>query len=349
MGIRFNKIVHILPFAVAALLTGTFLNQAHAAPISLGVAGDYSGFFFGDVNAASDVEGRLAVGGNLTAGFDIGYRNQYNSSLPSLVVAGDIQGFSHGTIYNGPSDDIDTNATIGPAAAQWLSGGVNYGMVKHGGSLDVHQWTMANFEHNPHFIDFKAVLDELTGLSSSMYGLNVNGTVVQQHGGLTLTGDGVSDMQVFDLGMHENLSNLSFNNIKAGAHIIINSRADTVTLGGFQGGDNANSTDIQAQHRDRLLFNFGFADRLDINTFVNGNILAYGADVYGSGHIEGTLIGHSLSARSNPWDPSSVSTLELGYEPFQPYLPDSPTSVPAPATGLLLLLSLPLLRVFRHR
>ena len=343
MKARDHQSSKLARLASIALFSGSFLFQAQAAPIDLGQAGDYSGFFFGDVNAAADVEGRLAVGGNLNAGFDIGYRNPYNASLPSLVVGGDIQGFTHGTIYNGPNYDTDTNASIGPSTAEWLPGNVNYGTVKHGGELDVHDWTMADFEFDPDFIDFQAVLAELTGLSASMYGLGVNGTVVQLNGGLTLTGDGESAVQVFDVGLHEDLSNLTFSNIQEGAHIVINSQASNVTLGGFQGGDQVNSSDTQAKHRDRLLFNFGYAERLDINTFVNGSILAYGADVFGSGHTEGTLIGHSLSA--GQWGGS----LELGYEPFQPYQPDSPTPVPAPASAFLLLLGLPFIRLLARR
>lgn len=321
----------------AVLLFGVISLQSQAAPIDLGVAGQYSGFFFGDVNAASDVEGRLAVGGNLNAGFDIGYRNEYNSDLLSLVVAGDIKNFNYGTIYNGPSYMVDTNSGIGPSMTPWLPGGVNYGTVKYGGSLDVHQWTMAQFQYSPDYINFNDVLNHLTLLSGSLYGLSQSGTVEQKDGGLMLTGDGLSDVHVFNLGTSGDLTNLSFSNIKEGAHIVINSSASQVTLGGFQGGDKANSNDTQAKYRDRLLFNFGHAEQLNINTFVNGSILAYGADVFGSGHTEGTLIGHSLSV--GQWG----GKLELGYEPFLPYLPDTPVPVPAPASLLMLLSGLLLL------
>lgn len=122
-------------------------SSAWTGPINLGVAENYSGFFFGDVSAAADVEGRLALGGNLSNGFDIGYRNPANSLLPSLVVGGDIN-ISHGTIYNGPQYDVDTNASIGPAAAGWLAQHqVNYGTVYYGGSANTHSWSNGDYQH----------------------------------------------------------------------------------------------------------------------------------------------------------------------------------------------------------
>jgi len=81
--------------AVISLILAGNATNAVAGPISnlnlsLGPASGYSGFFFGNVNAAADVEGRLAVGGNMTQGFDVGYRNPYGSTAPSLVVAGSL-------------------------------------------------------------------------------------------------------------------------------------------------------------------------------------------------------------------------------------------------------------------
>ncbi|MFX7992861.1 collagen-binding domain-containing protein, partial [Acinetobacter baumannii] len=71
---------------VFALGAGWVCGAAMAVPtIDFGVANGYSGFFVGDVSGAADVEGRLAVGGNLTRGFDVGYRNPYNAAGPTLV------------------------------------------------------------------------------------------------------------------------------------------------------------------------------------------------------------------------------------------------------------------------
>ena len=292
-----------------------------AGPINLGVAENYSGFFFGDVSAAADVEGRLAVGGNLSNGFDIGYRNPANSLLPSLVVAGDIN-ISHGTIYNGPQYDVDTNASIGPASANWLAQNqVNYGTVYYGGTANTHSWSNGDYQYQPGYIDFAGAYQHLSGVSDTLNAQQANGQAEYKWNQWFLSGDGVSDLLVFDLGDVSLISNLVFSNIKQGATIVINSQATNITLAGHHGGNTANATDIQGQYRDSILFNFGNAEQLQLNTFVNGSVLAHNAVVTGSGHIEGTLIGQSLSAGANG------SKLELGYEPFQGNLPQGQTSV----------------------
>lgn len=314
-------------------------SNALAGPINLGVAENYSGFFFGDVSAAADVEGRLALGGNLSNGFDIGYRNPANSLLPSLVVGGDIN-ISHGTIYNGPQYDVDTNASIGPAAAGWLAQHqVNYGTVYYGGSANTHSWSNGDYQHNPGFIDFAAAYQHLSAVSDTLTAQQANGQAEYKWNQWFLTGDGVSDLLVFDLGDVSLISNLVFSNIKQGATIVINSQATNITLAGHHGGNTADASDVQGQYRDSILFNFGKAEQLQLNTFVNGSILAQNAAVTGSGHIEGTLIGQSLSAGANG------SKLELGYEPFKGNLPSGQTSVavPGPATFGLVAFGLALL------
>ncbi|MFX5956742.1 hypothetical protein ABTF01_20325, partial [Acinetobacter baumannii] len=77
--------------------------------------------------------------------------------------------------------------------------------------------------------------------------------------GISLVGDGVSDVQVFNLGNVGNLSNLQLSNVKRGTHIVINSSATQVSFGGQLGGDQVNSTDALALSRDRLVFNLSQA------------------------------------------------------------------------------------------
>ncbi|MBZ9611496.1 choice-of-anchor A family protein [Rheinheimera maricola] len=318
--------------------------NSQAAPINLGVAQNYSGFFFADVSAASDIEGRLAIGGNLTNGFDIGYRNPVNSQLPSLVVGGDIN-IQHGTIYNGPQQQLDTNAGIGPASAYWLEQNqVNYGTVYYGGNVTAHSWSNGNYLYQPDYIDFNAAYHYLSALSDTLINEQTNGQAEYKWSQWFLTGDGVSDLLVFDLGDINNISNLVFSNIKQGATIVINSHASDITLAGYHGNNTAISDDIQGQYRDRILFNFSQATQLQLNTFVNGSILAPNAAVTGTGHIEGTLIGQSLSASANG------SMLEIGYEPFSGNLPGNQTaaSVTSPSSFALFTLGL-LLPLWRTR
>ncbi len=320
---------------VAGLLMAA---SANAAVIDLGAAQGYSGFFFGNVNAAADVEGRLAVGGNLTSGFDVGYRNAYGSSAPSLVVKGGVsltsQWGSAGMIYNGPSINVDTNASIGPAAANWVPGQLTTGNIVYGTTLTAADWQYGSATKNANYIDFDAAKTQLGGLSTQLSGMAQTGGWTIENGGLKLTGDGSDKPQVFNVGTAD-LKNISFANIKAGAAVVINSTLTSAVFSGDVGGDKANSADSLAQHRDRVIFNLVNATAVNIATFVNGAVLAVGANVFGSGHLEGTLVANSLSIVPAGFD-NQGGKLELGYEPFHGFT----TAVPEPVTYLLMLAGL---------
>ncbi|MBT9492949.1 MAG: choice-of-anchor A family protein [Paucibacter sp.] len=328
---------------LVSIATGLLMAAgANAATFDLGAAQGYSGFFFGNVNAASDVEGRLAVGGDLTSGFDIGYRNAYGSTAPSLVVKGGVSLTSQwgpaGMIYNGPSINVDTNASIGPAAASWVPGQLKTGSLVYGTSLNAKDWQYATATQNANFIDFAAAKTQLSGLSTQLAGLTQTGAWAIENGGLKLTGDGSDKPQVFNIGNASLAAGLTLSNIKAGAHVVINSTLTNVDFNGDFGGDKANSPDALAQHRDRVIFNFGQATSLNVRTFLNGSVLAVGADVIGSGHLEGTLIANSLSTGPN-------GKLELGYEPFSPIT----TAVPEPVSYALMLAGLGALGLVSRR
>lgn len=324
--------------AAALLMAGA----AQAAVIDLGAAQGFSGFFFGNVNAAADVEGRLAVGGDLTSGFDIGYRNPHGSTAPSLVVKGGVSLTSSwgaaGSIYNGPSVKVDTNASIGPSNAQWVaSNQLSKGNIVYGSSLTALDWQYGKATKNANYLDFGAAKTQLNALSTDLAGRSANGKWQDLGGsqGLKLTGDGSTNPQVFNLGNASLKSGLQLENIKAGTQVIINSSLTVVEFGGFAGYgalgkspfDPAN--DQQASFRDSILYNFNSATNLSVGTFVNGSILATKADVIGSGHLEGTLIANSLSAGPN-------GKLELGYEPFKGIT----TQVPEPMSYALMLAGL---------
>ncbi len=322
---------------IAALSALTACGAASASSVlDLGVASGYSGFFFGNVNGAADVEGRLAVGGNLSAGFDVGYRDAYASTAPALVVGGSVALVgpwgNAGSIYNGPNYNTNTNSSIGPSSAAWISSGqARMGDVVYGGTLTAASWQYGNATHQANYLDFGAAKTALTGLSTQLAGQAQIGSWSLSGGGVTLTGDGHSDLQIFDLG-NTALSNITLNNVKAGAHVVINSTLASVVFGGDLGGALANSTDGLASHRDTLIFNLSNATSVGLNSFVNGSVLAVNAAVTGSGHLEGTLIADSLSLGS------FGNKLEIGYEPFLPT-----TSVPEPSGYALLLAGLGLL------
>jgi choice-of-anchor A domain-containing protein len=322
-----NSLKRLLSLSVLAAACGA----ANALPvIDLGVATGYSGFFFGDVNAASDVEGRLAVGGNLNSGFDVGYRNAYGSSGPSLVVKGNVN-LNTGTIYNGPATNINTNETVGPAAAHWVSQkNLKKGDLVYGGSLSAASTQYANASKNAGYLDFNAAKTQLTALSNTLAGQAQKGTWKVENGGVTLTGDGSSDWQVFNL-QDTALKNITLTNVKAGAHVVINSTLANAVfsggLGGWSATDAWGKPDPLFTHRDSIIYNLPNATSLTLAS-LDGTVLAVNANVSGSGHIEGNLIANSLSAGPN-------GKIELGYEPFR-----NVTAVPEPETYALMLAGL---------
>ncbi|NHQ87854.1 choice-of-anchor A family protein [Iodobacter sp. HSC-16F04] len=312
---------------IALLLNFAIAGYTQASVLDLGAAHAYSGFFFADVNMAAYAEGRLAVGGNLNAGFDVGYRNAHDSSAPTLVVAGNVllstAWGKAGIISNGPVKNTDTNTSIGLSPASWVSRGPNrpnglqMGDVVYGGQLNAASWQYSAAVQNPSFIDFSEAKTQLTALSKKLAQLPSIGQWRAIAEGVVLSGNGQSDLQVFNLG-DAALTNVYLNNIKPGAHIIINSTLSKVDFSGHYGGEHADSADAMAKHRDRIIWNLSHARQINISRFVNGSVLAVNADVIGSGHIEGTLIANSLSN----------GNLELGYEPFQAMIMPSPIPEP---------------------
>lgn len=330
--------VKLVSLAAGLMLAG----GAQALEINLGPAAGFSGFIFGNVEGFSDVEGRLAVGGNVASGFDVGYRNPYNSTAPSLVVGGSVsltgQYGVTGSIYNGPNYNTDTNATIGPAAAQWIGQSkLRKGDLVYGTSLTAVDWQYNTATKNANYINFNAAKTQLTNLSKQLADLSATGTFTADGSGLKLTGDGTLNPQVFNLGNTSLATTITLENVHKDAHIIINSNLTAVDFNGDFGGHLGNSTDALAQHRDRLIYNLSKANSVDVRSFINGTVLAVNADVQGTGHLEGTLIANSVST---PLVPGAGGTLtprkfELGYEPFAPLTP-----VPEPTTYALLLAGL---------
>jgi choice-of-anchor A domain-containing protein len=306
---------------IAAAIWGV-AQPASATIASLGVANEYSGFFFSNVNGGNDVEGKLAVGGNLTAATlnTIGYRNANGTKGPSLVVAGNMVD-KQLDIYNGPKKTVDTNKNHGPDIYQEL-GELKSGYGVVGGKIQNNQgWADLKTDVSINsIVDFAKAKKDLNALSNQLASSKSNGQVINENGGFTLKGDNTSSQQVFNLTSAKFL-NLNLQNIKKDATVIINytgTFTDLVLAGGQLGQ--------MEGMRANILFNLPTAKKLSVNTFSWGSILAPQAKVFGNGHVEGTLIANSLE-----------SSLELGYEPFKGQLS---TPVPEPETYALLGLGL---------
>jgi choice-of-anchor A domain-containing protein len=292
--------------------------MADTVSFDLGLAKGFSGFFYGNATQVVDVEGRLAVGGNLdTTGFSVGYRTPYGFNGPSLVVGGNVH-IGGGAIYSGPLTNIDTNDSIGPITS-WEKPpgyGVFGGTNTSPAYLDLRQQANA--------VDFNAAKIQLTGLSNNLASKTSNGLVEFKYSSVFLTGDNSSDTQIFNVNSND-LRNLVLTNVKAGAKVLVNvtGNYDKVTFSGGQTGQ-------WEELRSNVMFNITNAREVGVNTFLWGNVLANNSDITGFGHLEGSVVANSISSR-----------LEIGYEPSPP--------VPEPETYAMMIAGLGMLAFWSRR
>ncbi|MFH7042895.1 collagen-binding domain-containing protein [Paucibacter sp. JuS9] len=324
--------------AVKGICAGMLLAMATAAQaspvVNLGAAGDYSGFFFGNLTAHSDIEGRLAVRGNVDINsITVGYRNPSargpdGSAAPSLVVGGNVK-IRDGAIYNGPTDvGVNTNIGMGPAQAAWLSGGVQQGTGIYGGAdlgsakhLSLSKGEQASIQQM--FTDTATLL---RGLSGELGTLGNTGTITRGwdlglHGGSAKPGAG---LQIFNIGDSVlKAFTLDASSFDSDDYIVINLTASgTLKFGYDYLGSNL------AAFADRLIFNVMNADKVELHSGY-GTLLASQADIIAasSGHWEGTVIANNM-----------LSTIEIGYEPMREQA--LPARVPEPQGLALVALAL---------
>ncbi|MEN9867230.1 MAG: hypothetical protein RL748_2820 [Pseudomonadota bacterium] len=272
-----------LALGIAALLSFSPVSL-HAQQIDLGVAANYAGFFFGNVKNIPDIEGRLAVGGNLSiSGFSIGGRVPPGSGQPSLVVGGDLTSIGGGGIYDGYGAP---------------------GYAVYSGNRAPSTPTYIDFrKQTPSVIDFEAERTYLTVLSQQLRDMPATGTVTKLWSGITLTGSN-ADIEVFNLTADQVKSGLDLllDNVKPTAHLILNVASDSqrkVKVG-------ITMASLQDRHA-KVLFNLHDADVVNFTgVLVLGSVLApYACVRDSSGHLEGTIIAAS-------WD----SNMEIGFGPL---------------------------------
>ncbi len=280
-----QSLTHLLALGLAAWISWLPATTS-AQQVDLGIAAQYSGFFFGNVSKIPDVEGRLALGRNLSiSGFSIGGRVPIGSVQPSLVVGGDLSAIGGGAIYAGIGHD-------------------SYGVYSGNKAPTVP--TYLDFrKQTPSPVDFEAERTYLTMLSQQLRDTPPTGTVSLLYSAVTLTGSN-QDIEVFNLGpeLVRGGLDLYLANVKPDSHVIINVASDAqrkVKIG---------ITMASLENRlHKVLFNLPDADVVNFTgVLVLGSVLAPLAcvkDAYG--HLEGTIISAS-------WD----ATMEIGYGPFQP-------------------------------
>ncbi|MCF8031612.1 MAG: choice-of-anchor A family protein [Desulfarculaceae bacterium] len=287
----------ILVIALAALALLGLAGPALAANVNLGTAGAYSAFVLYDLDVRYNrSSGAYAVGGNANlAGYTIGYGGQPTDT--TLVVGGNLK------------------SNIQPVAT---------GQVVVGGKAKLPKWVdRSNIQDKVKDlpVNFQAAQTYLQDLSSTLNLLQSTGTADYRYGGIGLTGDGSSDLQVFDISGDE-LSNstwwsTTFSSIPSDAHIILNVSGTDVRLAGGQ--------QALADWSDKIMFNFYEAERLAIqNITIEGSILAPYADVLTSGAtINGQIVAKQIEG--------SFSTTGQKFSPYS-----GGASTPEPGTLVLL-------------
>ncbi len=313
----------VISATVLALSCSAFA-QAASTNINLGAANGYSAFIFGNVGGSGitgfhDVEGRLAVGGDAyLSSFSVGQKSTAGAGAPSIVTGGNLN-IGTGAIYNG--------GALGKAV---------YGVSQQNAKVSTQQWfEKGTFSKgNASTLNFAAAKQQLTTLSKDVAKLKPTGTVIMENDGYTLRGDIHADVNIFNIDSDalKNLT-LDLSTIKSTAHIIINDGASKINLsGGYASFSN---------FADRTLFNFANATSTSLTTYSWGSILAPNSDFFGTGHLEGTLVANSVSAKS-AWG----SQVEIGAKGFNAV---TVSAVPEPGTYAMLLAGLGLLACMRRR
>lgn len=296
--VRFALVLFACTAALILAISGSFAAN-------LGMANDYGIFVFENlIQSSTDCGGRVAVGGNADISSYFVGKNISDTSIPSLVVGGNLN-FSNGQVK---------------------------GDVPHvGGTWNVKS---ANFTscktYDPETdVDFTAAKNYLTTTSTAWSKLTTNiGSVDNYYNNITLTGTD-SDLNVFNLTAQDLLNCCSLT-IKApsSSTVLVNISGTTCEFSGF-------GTSLLGVNKNKVLYNFSEATSLNIfNIGVEGSVLApYAKLGFWSGQINGSLIGNSLD------NISVVNNGEVHNKLFQgdiPTVPEPPTWLLVSAGGLLI-------------
>ncbi len=282
------------------------LSIAQAGPISLDLSAAQGDNLLVWGNASlsnSDIQGRVAAGGNVTmSSYSIG-GSLAGGSTPALIAGGTLSGsWSH--VYNG-------NIDVGGSASGTIYTDSGYTTNAGMGSSVPFAFTSA----------------ENTLLTDSLlWGVQAaTGTSVLQWSTLTLTGAS-SGVNVFDItaAQLQGASTVTIN-APTGSQVLINVSGTSVSLSnmGFN-GTFASDTDT--------LFNFYQATTVTMSGIgLNGSVLAPEAAVnFNNGQLNGELIAASFSGGG-----------ELHNYVFDSHVPTTTSCVPdGVATAPLLLISL---------
>jgi choice-of-anchor A domain-containing protein len=239
---------------------------------------DYNLFLLEDYNLGTDVEGKVAAGGNITmTNFSVGWRLP-DTDLANALVSGGNMTLSNGGVWG--------DAWYGAS----YSGDQTVSFLRGAGAQ----------QGSP--IDFSARGAELRGLSSNLAGLPVNGTTTYESwGGIMLTGTDPA-VNVFSVNASAFTGAvLLYISAPAGSLAVLNISGSSASFSGF--GQSYSGVD---QHG--VLFNFVDATSINANGFgFWGTVLAPYADItFNNGSWDGGIYARSLTGNAeghvNPLD-----------------------------------------------
>lgn len=269
----------------AALLAAT---ATHAGPVSLGLDASLNLLAFGNMNvSSSDVEGRVAVGGNATIGSYSINTKTGSSALYSgtgLTVGGNLN-FTSGSIWSGAV----VGGSYTPHQSGTVMGGVTTGQA----------------------FAFASEYQRLTSLSATLDAMGNTGAAVNQWGTLHFNTAGQM-LSVFDIQAADALRNMQIDGLVEGAQVLINIHGTSVDFGnhGYTGFN-----------KGQVLFNLPDAANVLLNGGINASLLATNASVaQGWGQINGQVVVKDwnssvqvndapMPGTSRPQTPSQVQRL----------------------------------------
>jgi len=301
----------------AVLLGGSYSSITTATVIDFGIASNYNVFVQNDFVAAnSDVEGRLAAGGDVAiTSYSVNSKNgsqlySDTTTNPALLVGGDLS-FNNGQV----SGDVYVQGNYTPiASGNILNGSLNSDTVSS--------------------IDFNATFSDLTQLSENLSALSSNSSAIDKWTTQYLTGTGSNDaggdLHIFSLDVSDlYFSNYLLSGVDAGDTVLFNVSGDNISTGwGNFAGSDFSLSDLSAN----IVYNFYEANSINLTAAMYGSILAPTADIYSTyGVIEGQVIAASWNGNFQVNDNPFVSSVSSN---------SNSVSVPAPTGMIFLLLGL---------
>ncbi len=323
--------------ALSLVLASLGCGTAMATPTGLDLDPTLNLLTFGNFTVnGSDVQGRVAVGGNASINsYSINSPYQYPGA--ALTVAGNL---------NFLGGSISGNTIVGGNFNSNYSGSVS-GNVAVGGSLDASAGISANSVttwgtvtgYQPWYapdtagvgpfnlgFNFATEKAQLTQLSTQL-DLDANtGTATKPYSTLIFNASNSHGINIFDISAADAATSMQLTGLGAGGTVIINVHGSNVDFGshGFTGFDSA---------RGQVLFNLVDATNVEAG-YVEGSILAPLAAFSGSGGVVwGQVVADSWSGNT-----------QLNSAAFIGGLPAAPVgSVPEPESYALLLTGLGML------